>query len=248
MRAGIRAGLPILALLAGSQLLAAQPDQITLYYPDRPPFISTDADGKVTGLIAEPTERIFRRAQLNVHWVRVPQQRVLPALKANQALDCSPGWYRTPEREAMFRYSLPIYLDRPFAALVRADLSGPDEISAVELLARPGLRVVLRQNMAHGDYVDGLIGKMPPSQVQSLSVDSVPLVKMIYAGHVDLTVVTDEEAERIIADAGLKPADFRLLRFTDVAKAEARHIICNQQVPEAMMARLNKAIKALGLP
>jgi uncharacterized protein (TIGR02285 family) len=237
-----------LALLLALLAPPAIAEDLTVYYPDRPPFLTTGTDGGIGGLVGDQAKRVFAAAGLSVRWMRVPPQRVLPVLKSSQSADCSPGWYWTAERQSSLRFSQPIYVDRPFVALVRADFAGPSAISAKDLLNRPDLRLTLRLNMAHGVYIDSLIARMPAHQVRSLAVDNVSIVKMIKAGHTDLTFLTGEEVDGIIADAGLKPGDFKQLRLNDQPRPEPRYIVCSRTVTPATMLRIDRAIKELGLP
>jgi polar amino acid transport system substrate-binding protein len=181
---------------------AGRPGGIAMLYTDRWPYIGTNKDGSVGGLLAGPSTRIFETAEIPIHWVSVPQQRILPSLANLGAHSCSPGWYWNAERAAKFRYSKPFYVDRPQMALVRAQPGIEPKMRAAELLAKPDVRVVLRANMSHGDYIDRLVAGLPPGRVQFLPTDVSSIARMVKAGHADLTFVVGDEVEKLMADLG----------------------------------------------
>jgi len=244
------AGLRGLFLLSFILLRAEAQEQqaISLHYFDRPPLIVVDAKGHVGGLLAEPIEKVVELSQVPVQWVKTPFSKSSQIIKANSGQDCTFGWYKTAERESFARFSLPYFLDKPPAGLVRADFAQQGWSNAGELLSRPDIKLTLRENIAYGDYIDRLIAKLPAGQVRILNTDSSAIAKMIHGRQTDLTIVPMEEVGQVIAGAGLTPADFRVLFFADVPKQDFRYIACSKQVPLQVMQRFDKAIKELKLP
>jgi polar amino acid transport system substrate-binding protein len=228
--------------------MAQDADTITLYYDYRPPLISVEETGRIGGILAEPVTRIFAKAQLPVRWVRAPAKRTRALFKASTGNDCSFGWYKTAERETYAVYSLPFYLDKPPAGLVRADYSAKEWANLADLLAHTSVNLALRDGVAYGDYIDGLIAKMPAGRVTKLDTDSVPIARMIYSGRSDLTILPIEEVSQVISAAGLKPSDFRILFFADLPHQDYRHVVCSKATDPKLVARINQAIKDLGLP
>ncbi|WP_199155855.1 hypothetical protein, partial [Chromobacterium sp. ASV23] len=114
-----------------------------------------------------PTELAFKSIDISIEWVLVPANRVLENIKRNNEEICTPGWYKTPEREEYARFSLPIYKDKPLVGLARSDFNFKPGISAKELLSSPGIKLLVKQNFSQGAYMDALIAKMPRDQVIS---------------------------------------------------------------------------------
>jgi uncharacterized protein (TIGR02285 family) len=159
-------------------------------------------------------------------------------------LDCTPGWYKKPDREAYAQFSLPIYQDLPLQGLSRANFSVPDGITAKELFLRPDLRLLLKQNFSKGAYMDSLIEHIPAQQVQKVAAEVPTLVKMIQADRADLIITTEEETDYFISQSGYQKQDFRIIKFPDVPATEKRYILCSQRVPTEIMNRLNQSIKS----
>ena len=235
--------LPLLAFLT---VPAGAEEVIPVYYVDRPPLITTSADGKIGGPIGERAAQVFAAAKLKVEWFNEPGSRIISVLTMNHGAECSFGWYKNAEREAKVTYSLPFFLDPPAAGLLRADFPLKGEPTLAELLARDDVRLAVRQYVVYGDYIDGLIAKAP--HLARVGVENVALVKMIHAGRADLAIMPQLEIAPVIAAAGLPPEDFRVVNFRDLPHPEYRYIVCAKQVDPAVMQRINQAIRDLSLP
>ena len=216
---------------------------ITLLYFERKPFHYTTGAGLVGGLVAQPTEEVFRKAGLPFVWKRVPVNRVLERLKHGEGRFAAPGWYKTPEREAFATFTAPIYVDQPLVGLARAGLAVPKGIKARDLFARPETRLLVRESFSQGAYMDGLIARMPRAQVQTVAVEVPLMVQMVKANRADLLITTQEEVEVHVAQAGASMQDFEVLHFPDVPAVEQRYILLGRQVPAEVVRRLDEAIR-----
>ena len=238
--------LAFMSLLAVGSLLQALPARadpaMRMLYYERKPFHYTLPDGKVTGLVVGPTEAAFAKLGIPIQWALVPANRILLQLETNAAAECSPGWYRKPEREVYARFSAPIYRDRPLVGLARADARFEPNIMVQALLSRPDTKLLVKSNFSQGAYMDALIAKMPPGQVSASAMEVQNLVKMIHAGRADLIITTQEEVDLYVKQAELAMTDFRVLVFPDVPAVEMRYILCSKQVPAELMDRLNATI------
>ena len=222
---------------------SAQENKISVHVYDRPPFVTIGRDGTVGGIVGTRAAKAFAKAGFAVRWVKTPPFRILPILKANQGRDCAPGWYKTSDREMFLNYSAPIYRDQPPTALIRAEYPAPAGITLKDLLTHPDLRLAVRTSTAYGEEIDALIKAMPAERVHAYSTDVAAILKTVHAGHADAIILTSEEVDNLIAEAGFSRADFQLARLSDVKQTEARYIVCSRQVPPQMMDRINKAIR-----
>lgn len=238
----------LLGFTATPSPAAAEPAlTVTLHYYERRPFHFHEGD-KVTGLVVPQTEAAFQKAGISYTWSQEPPNRILAIIKANAGADCSPGWYKTPEREAFARYTLPIYADKPLVGISRADFAAPEGISAKVLLAEPRIRLLVKDQFSYGKYLNTLIGDMPPNRVVRINDDIVSMVRLVKYGSAHVTLATQEEVELLVQQAGFLMGDFRIIRFPDVPAEEKRFIICSQQVPPAAIERLNEAIRSASPP
>ena len=238
------------ALLLALFAIRASADALVIpvYYVDRPPLIVTTEDGRLGGPLGERVTEVFAAAHLQVRWINEPGSRIIQVLTMNHGKECSFGWYKNAEREAKVLYSLPFFLDPPAAGLVRANYPLPAEPTLAEMLARPDLRLALRQYVVYGDFIDRLIGTVDPLRISRLNVDNSAIAKMIHAGHADLTIMPNVEIGPVIAAAGFSPEDFSIVKFNDLPYPEYRYIVCAKQVDIGVMQKINKAIRDLSLP
>lgn len=255
-RAARRAFLGALATATGAGLAtagAAAPgpspvaapagELIMLHYQERPPYSSTTGDGHVQGLLANPAARACQKAQLACTWARTPGQRQLALIQTGQGWDCGLGWFRNTEREALGRFSVALYQDRPFMALARRATPWEPQRSLAALLADATLPLLVKEGYSYGALLDGLITRHA-AQVRRTSAESQQMVRMIEAGRAAWMIVAPEEAEVLLAEpgpGGTQP-QLQLHPLPGVPAGQTRHLYCNKAVPEAVMERLNRAL------
>ena len=237
MRVRFLAGLGL--VLFASRLAAGEPQITVLYDP-----VYTRRNGEIAGPIASPAMRFFTEAGISANWVPVPASRAMALIKANAEPDCTPGWYKTPERAAYARFTLPIHIDKALLGLVRADYPAPDRIDAKDLLARPRLRLGVKQGYSYGPFLDELIAKMPSRNVSPLTGAIPAMVKMVRNRSIDVIIVMDKEAESFIVQAGYEMRDFRLISFPDAPRNIGNAIMCSEKVPPEIIDKLDAAIRA----
>jgi polar amino acid transport system substrate-binding protein len=228
---------------AAAQAPAAAATVLTLHYQERPPYSQSNADGHVTGLLATPATRACQKAQLTCTWARTPGQRQLALIQTGQGLDCGLGWYRNPEREALGRFSAPLYQDRPYMALARRGTPWDPQRGLPGLLADPALPLLVKEGYSYGALLDGLIAQQA-GQVRRTSAESQQMARMLEAGRAGWMLVAPEEAEVLLAEpgAGGAPLQLQLHPLPGVPAGQTRHLYCNKAVPEAVIERLNRAL------
>ena len=80
-----------------------------------------------------------------------------------------------------------------------------------------------------------------PTIIYTTSENSA-MVEMVRFNRADFMFVAEEEAAYLVEEAGLSAREFHLIRFADVPRGERRHIMCSKQVPDEVIARLNRVI------
>jgi hypothetical protein len=242
-----KTGLLLCGILACALARADPLVPITMHYFERKPLHYLNENGKVSGILVNPIEQSFIKAGIPLVWRQTPVNRIMATLKANDGLDCAAGFYKSPEREAIARFSLPFYHDKGLVALSRPDFVAPSTTTAHELLARQQTRLVVKQGFVYGRYLDPLIEKMSPAQVQHVSDEIDSIVRMVGVGAADIVFVTEEEAEIYLNPVAAVSRNVRLLHLSDVPAQEYRYIACSKQVPQQVMDKLNAAIATLPL-
>jgi polar amino acid transport system substrate-binding protein len=218
---------------------AAQAQALTLHYHERAPYSMTQADGTVAGLVATPSAQALAQAAVAFVWVRTPSQRQLALIQEGDGLHCGVGWFRNAERAALGKFSKPLYRERPFGALARAD----SPLRGAEAMALAGDALLVKEGYSYGPQLDRLIATLTPPPAKT-SVETPQMLRMLLAGRADWMIVSPEEAQVLRQEAGSAGAGLRVLAFADISAGETRHLYCNRAVPDVWLARIDQALVA----
>jgi polar amino acid transport system substrate-binding protein len=245
------AGVASVAIMLGPPAAAQAPavppapaaGVLTLHYQERPPYSQTSGDGQVNGLLATPAARACQRAQVPCTWARTPGQRQLALIQSGHGWDCGLGWFRNPEREALGRFSAPLYQDRPFVALVRRSATWDGQRTLGALMSDAAQPLLVKEGYSYGPLLDGVIAQHA-AQVRRTSAENLLMARMLEAGRAAWMIISPEEAGVLLAE--LTPvgnaAPLLLHPLPGVPDGQTRHLYCNKAVPEAVIERLNRAL------
>ena len=225
-------------LLHGAPALAEP--TITLHFEERAPYVVRDADG-VSGLTAGAAARAFKTAQVPFVWEAGSMSRQLHIMRQNQGRHCAVSWFKTSERMTFAKFTKPIYRDGPIVALARRDFSFAPGQTVVDVLAIPGVRVLVRGKYSYGSYIDSALVRIGPTLVSSAQ-PNVQLVDLLIGNRADFIFASEEEAVRLLARAAAKGGSLHVLRFGDMVAGIERHIACSASVSDETIERLNSAI------
>ena len=228
-----------LLLLTCSAVAGETP--IPLQYTERPPYITRAPDGTVSGISALSAMRAFEQANIPYTLQFMSAKHQIVNLQANEAALCSIAWYKTPEREAFAKFTKPISQDSPTIALANVKFQAPPNATIENLLANPDTRILLKQSVVYGRYVETKLSSAKAQLMRSYD-EYETIVKAIRNGRADLTFATEEEADYYTKHLGYPIAAFNVIRFSDVPPGEYRHILCSKKVPDAIINRLNAAL------
>lgn len=241
----LRCTLPGSLLLAALQLSAASQAsecaRIALHYHERPPFLASTPQG-VRGLVADPAARAFQGSGIPFSWVKTPAKRQLHLIMDVPGCDCLAGWFKLPERERHALFSAALYRDRPTVALARADNPRLHSGMAVdEVLSNRDLVAELKEGYSYGTFLDARL-KLHATRIDWTTAENTSMLLKLHQRRADYLLLAPEEADALIAASGLPAGDFKQVRFRDMPPGETRHIMCNPQVGQALMHRLDAAI------
>lgn len=222
---------------------ASEPAALTLHYQDRPPYSSLGPDGLPRGLLITPLVAALRRADIGAYWELTPGQRQLGLIQSGAGLECGVGWFRSAEREALGRFSRPIYQDRPFVALVRADKPAGSPPSVASLLTDPAQVLLVKQAYSYGVQIDALL-QQHRSAWHSTSAENAQMARMLAAGRASWMIIAPEEAELLLASITDLARPLRQQALHGVGPGPNRHLYCNKQVPAAWLQRIDQALEA----
>jgi hypothetical protein len=218
-------------------------DVITLHYHERVPYMETTDTG-VSGLTATPATIAFEQSGVAFQWALTPTNRQLEIAQANTGRDCFLGWFKNPDRELFARFTLPLYQDRPMAALALATNENVGSGRTVEeSLTDATITLLVKDGYSYGTFLDGKIAEYNPIR-ETTTVENIDMLEMLHAERADYFFIAPEEAEALIAASTFPAEDFKLIEFSDMPPGNYRYIMCSFQVEEAEIEQLNAAIAA----
>lgn len=227
------------ALLLASPISSADP-LIHVAYSERPPYMMSLEDGTPGGLTGAPAAAAFKAAHIPVQWHKVPTNRQLWMVKDHAGMSCAIGWFATAERQQYAKFTKPIYRDRTWVALSNASFAARNIASLDELAHHSDARVLIKDNYSYGGLDDFMKQWQPVTAISTAS--TIKMVQSVSKGVVDLMFVSEDEGNYIVKQLGEQMPNLRLLQFKDMPRGLERHIMCGKNVPDEVIARLNKAI------
>lgn len=245
MRCAAPSTLALLACLAGPAF-AQQP--LVIEYRDKPPYTYTQ-DGRPAGFLMDRAVQLLKRAGIEARFAEVPIRRTLLNLQGNATALCSPGLYKTPEREAFARYSLPIHRDRPHVVLAHGSVSAQIRsfTRIAQLFADASLQPGLLDGVSYGVPLDQALASAarPPLRAQ---LSPLQLARMVGARRVDYMLIDQEDLGWLRKDPDFANLPLVRIDFADMPRGELRYFACSQQVSPQTLDRINQAIKELNEP
>lgn len=216
-------------------------EKITIHFHDRRPFY-VPYKNEARGIVANPISRALSYADIPFHWQETPAKRQLDIIRQNKDLSCAVGWFKTPERETFGQYSLPVYQDKPFVAITRADNALLGKTTTLDQVFKERrLQVLVKAGYSYGPYIDDRLHQLKPRQVNT-TADNENMLLMIQAYRADLCFMTEEEAQNLLLFSGLKHSDFKLVYFSDMPPGNKRYLFCSKKVDKDILTRLNHTI------
>lgn len=228
------------AALAGSVGWVLAQEPLLLSYYERAPYAVRQVDGSATGLTADVAAAALTQAGIPFQWQLIPAKRQIVEMLRASVPTCALGWYKTPERSQMGKFSDPIYHDKPTVGIARADFSPPGRTLAA-LVADPAVRILMKNGLTYGQDVPRILARAK-AQVQVISSEQVTLARMVAANRADVMFSPQEEAQDLVVNAQRAGQRLQLLQFDDVTHGYARYIWCSKTVSDATMVRINQGI------
>ena len=230
----------ILLTLSGS---ASAEDELTLYYHQRPPYSAKQADGSVRGITADIAAQALTVAGVPYRWEELPSARQMEVIKRNEGESCGLGWFKRPDREGFAKFTAAIYHDLPTIVVARADdarFAGTPSIDA--LFAEKTLTLLTKTGYSYGTEIDGKIAAQKPNARADAS-DNRIMLGMVSRERVDYMIMAEEEAKVLLSQADFADAGLAVYHLANPPVGEYRYLMCSQSVPDAVIARINQAIK-----
>ncbi len=234
----------LFVLLAGaSPCVAEEPLRVT--YLERPPYYHTQ-NGRPAGFLNDITAEVLARAGIEASFKALPAKRILDEIMVAGMAACSVGWFKTPEREAAARFSLPLWRDPPYVALMRAETAARfgEHSSLSALFGDAGLRLGVLDGFSYGDPIDARI-TAEARDVYRMTGSQRQLARMLAEGRVDYMLIAPLEIVALLESSGLATDEFGTVALDDVPPGPTRHLICGRGVSVGVMKRIDRAIREL---
>jgi polar amino acid transport system substrate-binding protein len=229
-------------LSLAAPVFANADDKITLSFNERPPYLIPAADGTASGLTASPAADAFKAAGIEVSWSKVPPNRQLAVIKEGGP-NCAIGWYKTAEREGFAKFTKPIYRDKPTVLVAHTAFAGKQGDKLADVMEGKGVKVLVKENFSYGPFIDALLEKHKAVLTKSNGT-ATQMLQLVNAKMVDFMFASEEEAEYLVEQSGINAKTFQQLQMADIPNGDYRYIMCSKQVPDEVIAKLNKAIAA----
>lgn len=227
-------------LLTGPALAGAQ--DITLHYFARPPYV-TEHEGRLSGLTGAPVVQALHNAGIRFAMQATPPSRFLALMQRGEGPDCGIGWFRNAEREALGKFSKPIYQDEAMIVVTYAGHATLRSGTSLEaLLGNADWLFLAKQAFSYGRTTDALIAQLQPRR-ELVAAENTNMLRMLHAHRADYMLMAPEELTGAVAAAGLTLADFAVVRPNNMPKGEMRYLWCSKAVPDAVMGRINAEIR-----
>lgn len=236
--------VPFIFCCAAPAVPAPASEEILLLYNERPPYM-VSSGSTVTGLSADRINTIFIKAGIPHRWEKFPSKRIMKMIEEGKRPCCAPNWFKTPERGTFAKFSISFRRDSPAIALARRSNAGlKTPMTMKQLLSDRRLTLLVKSGYSYGPDVDALIAKYAPHRTDT-TLENSDMLRLISQGAADYMFIAPEEAEMLIANAE-RPGDFMMIRLTDAPSGNRRYLLFSKNVDDAVIERINRAIRELG--
>lgn len=186
-----------------------------------------DQDGEIKGLGADQVREIMRRSGIAYDIELLPWSRAI-GLAREKPLTCVFTTAHTVDRNAQFKWVEPLLVERTL--LVRAAGSGVDPADLAAATA-------YRTGTQTGDYTVELLQNAGFTDID-LARDLDLTLKKLLSGRVDLMAVSESFLRRLQDQA--VPVEEVSVLYEQVFS-----VACSLQTPDAIVARMQKALAAM---
>jgi polar amino acid transport system substrate-binding protein len=213
-------------------------------YDVRAPYIFAEDNNTITGLTATPSAAAFRLANIPVRNVEVSTNRQLSVIKYNESMACGIGWFSIAQRQAVARFTKPIYQDRPLVVVSRIDADKVHLHTSLETLIADGaLSLLVKTQYSYGSQIDAWLNKYEPNR-SAVTLDNYGMLRMIDAKRANYMLMSFEEATHYITNAHFEnAAALKFATLMDSPSGNLRHLMCSKSVPVEIIERLNAVIE-----
>ncbi|MBZ2171566.1 substrate-binding periplasmic protein [Nitratidesulfovibrio sp. SRB-5] len=223
---------------------APEPREITVYVYHRPPFFTATPESQ-GGALVEMSQIALERAGLKPRLVTSTFTEILATFRAGAPFACTPGVYRTPERETFARFVGPLYGPLPPVIVVRRTDAGlAASARSLDSLLAGGLRVVLGDGYWYGTWLAQALERTGTSPTRTRDENTLMLRSIVDGTH-DISFMSHEEAAHLLRTHPDLGTNLTLRPVPGNPTGESRYLMLAKGVDAATAARIDTALREL---
>jgi polar amino acid transport system substrate-binding protein len=231
---------------------ASHASDLEFIYLQRPPF-SFDKKGVPQGLIVELTKEAATNANLSFSFRRIDGWTKALHLLKKKVNACNLGSYKTPEREKIYKYTQPIYKERPYVVVTNKKVVAHYKgyVWLDELLASQFV-LGLQNGFSYGAIIDKKLGAVDKTHVDLNYIvnkgkehDERHVFNLINKGRIDYLFLNEEEYLWNKAFGEGNKQHISHLVIKDNLDGINRYLMCSMSVDDKIISSLNQAITKL---
>jgi polar amino acid transport system substrate-binding protein len=188
---------------------------------------------------------IMHSAKIPVSFHFQPINRVLHRIKTDKKA-CSLGWFRIPIRESYATFSEGLWDDKPMGLVVHKDaaLRFAAYGSLEKMLATPGLKAVMPENVSFGQTLDRMLSRSK-HEIQISTINFVQSLTMVASKRVDYTIANIPEYNwhRKLEKERFGRDVIEMIRYSDMPEGEQRYLMCHRDFDRRELEAINQAIR-----
>jgi uncharacterized protein (TIGR02285 family) len=158
---------------------------------------------------------------------------------------CSVGWFKNEEREKKYKFTDPIYQNKPMIAIVNKTKRNLLSVSPdIAEILNSGLKLVVIDGFSYGDYIDSNIGEYNPETIKAMESPE-NIINMIALGRADYTFLAPEEARWIINRDDSLTENLDIVKMAGAPEGNFRYLLFNRDTDLFLIGKLNEAIRKI---
>ena len=230
-------------LLLPSQTAKADHGDMIFMYSDQEPFIIA-TETELTGFLFDYINTASDLAGITPHWSNVPWEKQLPTLKRSNGNICALTLFKTPEREAYLKFSVPVGSSGRFVLVsVKNNERLLAHSSFKAVIEDPTLSPILQRYTKHSDYIDGLLAKKPVAR----TTGSRERIVRYMLDSPSKYLILSEVRTHYLSDIRGSDHLATYSHYPDLAGETFHYLGCSQTTEDGVLERLNATIQQLGL-
>jgi polar amino acid transport system substrate-binding protein len=234
----------LMALSVSPRVLAAGQPKLSVMMYEQTPLLVHDA-GVAKGHIGDRAQRILQDTGFDFTVGSYPPIRILSTLKQDSGPDCTFAFFKTGEREAFARYSLPFFQDLPQGIMVRKSNLAKFEghKTFIDVLKDQNIYMGHMKDVSLGPVADALV--LEHKTKIAYGNDLERIFDMLQHDRFDCILTDAIKGNAALEKFSLNTNDYTVLTFDDSPKGSKRYFLCAKNLGEGVMAKINTSIKKL---